>query len=320
MFRLEKSHFTSKDVKMKTEIYATIDVGSNSILLYIAEKDEQGHWTPVMDRVEVTRLAEGLQATGFLKAEAMKRTVRALSGFMALAKEQGAVQVAAVGTMCLRAAKNAGDFLQQVKNECGLTVKVISGEEEARLSFLGVKSGMNLSRGRFVIFDIGGGSTEFIFAKGEHIERKFSINIGAAGLTEKYLISNPVTKEELAMMLNAVQASFADFEADGKVDALIGIGGTLTTMGAVLHQVAVYDPDIIHGYVLSLAEIERQLELYRSKTIEARKAIVGLQPERADVILAGAGIVRTILKKFGVDAVTISDRGVRHGLMMDRFG
>ncbi|MBU1936285.1 Ppx/GppA family phosphatase, partial [bacterium] len=204
--------------------------------------------------------------------------------------------------------------------ECGLAIEVISGEEEARLSFLGVKSGMNLSRGRFVIFDIGGGSTEFIFAKGEHIERKFSINIGAAGLTETYLISNPVTKEELAMMLNEVQAAFADFEADGNVDALIGIGGTLTTMGAVLHRLDVHKPDIIHGYVLSLVEIERQLELYRSKTIEARKTIVGLQPERADVILAGVGIVRTILKKFAVDAVTISDRGVRHGLMIERFG
>ena len=300
--------------------YATIDVGSNSILLHIAEKDERGHWQAVIDRVEMTRLGEELQATGSLKPEAIDRTARALKDFIALVKKQGVAQVAAVGTMCLRVAKNAGDFLQKVKDECSLTIEVIPGEEEARLSYLAVKSGIGLSEGRLVIFDVGGGSTEFIFAKGEHIERKLSINIGAAGLTEKYLISNPVIKKELAMMLNVVQAAFADFELDGKPDTLIGIGGTMTTMGAVLHQLAVYEPDVIQGSVLSLAEIERQMELYRSKTIEERKFIVGLQPKRADVILAGVGIIYTILRKFSVDSATISDRGIRHGLMVDRFG
>ncbi len=299
--------------------YATIDVGSNSILLHIAEKDERGHWQPVMDKVEMTRLGEELQATGSLKPEAMDRTARALKGFMALVKEQGVAQVAVVGTMCLRVAKNAGDFLQKVKDECGLTIEVIPGEEEARLSYLAVKSGIGLSEGRLVIFDVGGGSTEFVFAKGEYIERKFSINIGAAGLTEKYLISNPVIKEELATMLNVVQATFADFEFDGKPDTLIGVGGTMTNIGAVMHQLAVYKPDVIQGFVLSLTEVERQLELYRSKTIEERKAIVGLQPKRADVILAGVGIIYTILKKFGVNSATISDRGIRHGLIVDRF-
>ncbi len=304
---------------MKTEVYATIDVGSNSVLLHIAAKNEQGYWEPVMDKVEVTRLGEELQATGFLKHGAMSRTARALKSFMALINKQGVAQVAAVGTMCLRVAKNAGDFLQQIKDECGLTIEVISGEEEARLSYLAVKSGIGLSEGRLVIFNVGGGSTEFIFAKGEYIERKFSINIGATGLTEKYLISNPVTEEELATMLNAIRTTFAKFETDGNVDTLIGIGGTMTTMGAVLHKLSVYDPDVIQGCVMRLAEVERQLELYRSKTIKERKAIVGLQPGRADVILAGVGIVWMVLKKFGADVVTISDRGVRHGLLVDRF-
>ena len=300
--------------------YAAIDVGSNSVLLHIAEKDKQGHWQAVIDRVEVTRLGEELQAAGFLKLEAMERTARALKDFMTLVKGEGVAQVAAVGTMCLRTAKNADDFLQKVKDECGLSIEVIPGEEEARLVFLAVKSRIGLSEGRFVIFDVGGGSTEFVFARGEHIERRFSINIGTAGLTEKYLKSDPVIKEELATMLNVVQAAFADFELDRKPDTLIGIGGTMTTMGAVKHQLTVYEPDIIQGSVLHLTEIERQLELYRLKTIEQRKTIVGLQPKRADVILAGVGIIYTIVKKFGVDSVTISDRGIRHGLMMDRFG
>ena len=300
--------------------YAAIDIGSNSVLLLIAEKDLHGHWQTLVDKVDVTRLSEGLQATGVLKAESINRTARAVKNFVRLIRKQGVTQVAAVGTMCLRTAKNARDFLQKVEDECGLAIEIISGEEEARLSYFAVKTGIGLSEGKHVIFDIGGGSTEFIFVEGERIERIFSINIGAAGLTEKYLISDPVTKEELATMLKVVRDAFSDFEFDEKPDTLIGIGGTITTIGAVKHRLTFYQPDIVHGDILHLTEIERQLELYLLRPIEERKTIVGLQAERADVILAGVGIVRTVLEKLGVDEVMISARGIRHGLLADKFG
>lgn len=299
--------------------YAAIDVGSNSILLYIAEKDEQGRWTTLVDTGEITRLGEGLQVTDSLRPEAMERTIHAITDFMGLIRKHNVEHVAAVGTMCLREAKNSAEFLHKVKDECNLAIEVISGEEEARLSCLAVKSGLKKLEGRFVIFDVGGGSTEFTFGNGGNVEHKLSINIGAIALTEKYLISNPVTKGELDTLLEAVEKAFTDFKAEREVHALIGMGGTMTNIGAVMHKLAVYNSDVIHGSVAPFSEIERQMELYRSKTLDERKAIVGLQPKRADVILAGVGIAYIIMKKFGVESVTISDRSIRHGLLFDRF-
>jgi exopolyphosphatase/guanosine-5'-triphosphate,3'-diphosphate pyrophosphatase len=299
--------------------YAAIDIGSNSVLMVVAESNGHGHLEELADEGEISRLGEGLQATGFLKPEAMERTIRVLSRFVQVAEDYNVDAIAAVGTMCLREAKNADVFLQTAKLECGLTVEVISGEEEARLAYLAAKHGLNIRDGRFVIFDIGGGSTEFIFGKGEQITRRFSLNLGAIGLTEKYLTSDPVTKEQLARLLEVVAASLDDIVLEGKVAALFGMGGTLTTLGAVMHVLVIYQPEVIHGTVLRFSEVERQMELYRSRTVEQRKGIIGLQSGRADIILAGVGIVYCLMKKLGVDSAIISDRGVRHGLLLDRF-
>lgn len=300
--------------------YATIDVGSNSVLIHIAEKSAGGKWKILDDQVEISRLGESLQATGELQKNAMDRTVQALADFMKLAEKYQVEQVAAVGTMALRVARNSADFIQRVKDVCDLQVEVIHGEDEARLSYLAVKSGIGLAQGNLVIFDVGGGSTEFIFGEGDKIQDRFSRNIGALRLTEQILKSDPVTPEELAEVLKTIESEFADLKIPEKVDALVGMGGTITNLAAVKHQLAKYNPDIIQGSVIELAEIERQMEMYRSQTIEERKKNIGLQPKRADVILAGCSIINIIMKKMGVSQFTVSDRGVRHGLMVDRFG
>lgn len=299
--------------------YATIDVGSHSILMHVAGRDEQGHWKVIADKTKITRLGEGLQPGGSLKPDAMDRTVKALRAFMQSARRHRVDLVAAVGTMCLRTAKNTDVFLQRVKRECGLTIEVISGDEEARLAYIAARSGIGLSEGRFAIFDVGGGSTEFIFGNGGQVGHMVSIDIGAMTLTERYLTSDPVRNEEWERLLRAVAASSADLGMEGEVDALVGMGGTVTNVGAVMHGMSVYEPDRIQGSVLPLAEVERQIDLYRSKTIKERKAIVGLQPQRAHVILAGVGILHAIMKKFRVDSTVISDWGIRHGLMVDQF-
>jgi len=299
--------------------YAAIDIGSNSVLMYVAEYNQDGRWKTLADRGESPRLGEGLQATGLLKPEAMERTIEVLSRFVQVAKDYRVDSIVAVGTMCLREARNADAFLQRAQKECGLSVEVISGEEEARLAYLSAKHGLNLNDSRFVIFDIGGGSTEFIFGRGERITRRLSLNLGAIGLTEKYLTSDTVTKEQLAELLSVIAASLDNIVLEGEVIAPVGIGGTMTTIGAVMHRLTIYDPEVVHGTVLRFSEVERQMELYRSRTVEARKSIIGLQPGRADIILAGVGIVYCLMKKLGVDSAIISDRGVRHGLLLDRF-
>jgi exopolyphosphatase/guanosine-5'-triphosphate,3'-diphosphate pyrophosphatase len=249
----------------------------------------------------------------------MERNVKAISDMAQKTREHGVNEIVAVGTMGLRTAHNAQEFVTRVNDACGVTVEIIPGEEEARLAYLAVKSGVGLKEGRLVIFDTGGGSTEFIVGKGDQIKKQFSLNVGAVHYTENMLCSDPVTQAEVDQTAAAIEKDFTDLTFVETVDALVGMGGTVTNLSAVKHQLASYDPDVIQGSVLELTEIERQITMYQAKTIAERKEIVGLQPKRADVILAGTLIVRAIMSKAGVASFTVSDRGLRHGLMYDRF-
>ena len=299
--------------------YAIIDIGTNSIKFHIAEKNDAGKWTVVLDTAEIARLGEGLRQSGKINEEAMDRNIAAISGMLARANKENVDQVVAVGTMALRTASNADDFVEKVKSTCGITVEIIPGEEEARLSYVAIRAGVGLSEGKLVIFDTGGGSTEFVFGKGEEIEKRYSLNVGAVQYTEQILQSDPVTDNEYTMAVEAIENDLAKLNSEANADALVGMGGTMTSLAAVRHEMAVYNPEVIQGSKLELADIERLIKMFKSKTIEERKQVVGLQPKRADVILAGAIIARTIMKKLGADYVTISDHGLRHGLIVDRF-
>ena len=297
-------------------IHAVVDIGTNSLKMHVA-KVSDGQTEVLGDFTEVTRLGEGLHETGALSAEAIARNVEAVASFQAKALELGAETVTAVGTMALRSASNTKAFTDAVRECCGLEVEVVPGEEEARLSYLAVLSGLGTGEGRVVVFDTGGGSTEFIFGDGEEILDRFSLDVGSRQPTEEFCKSDPVTEAELAAMLADLQTRFGRLKPG--VDSLVGMGGTVTSMGAVHHEMKVYDPDVIQGSTLTLTEIERQMEMYRSRTVEERRETVGLMPKRAEVILAGTAIVATVMRKLGADELTISDRGLRHGLFYDRF-
>jgi exopolyphosphatase/guanosine-5'-triphosphate,3'-diphosphate pyrophosphatase len=297
-------------------IHAVIDIGTNSIKMYVAAVRD-GRPDVLGDFTEVTRLGEGLHEAGKLSAEATARTVETIDSFRAKAVGLGAETIVAVGTMALRAAGNASDFTDAVRERCGLDVEVVPGEEEARLSYLAVLSGLGARDGRVVVFDTGGGSTEFIFGEGEEIRERFSLDVGSRRPTEEFCKSDPVTDSELAAMVAYLEGEFGRLRPG--VESLVGMGGTVTSLGAVHHQMEVYDPDVIQGSVLTLSEVERQAEMFRARTIAQRREVVGLMPKRADVILAGAAIVMTVMRRLGASELTISDRGLRHGLFYDRF-
>jgi len=300
--------------------YAVIDIGTNSIKFHVAEKNDHGKWSVVVDRAEIVRLGEGLQKTGEISSEAMTRNVQAIEDMVKEAKKMGVESIAAVGTMALRTARNADKFVEKVRQQSGVIIEILPGDEEARLSYQAVKSGMELADSKLAVFDIGGGSTEFILGEGDSIQKKFSLNIGAVRFTEEYLKSDPVTEEEYQQAVQAIEEALDGLIFEEKVNKLVGVGGAMTNLSAIKHKLPVYDSDIIQGSQLRLSDLKKQIELFKSKTIAERKQIIGLQPERADVILAGAIIVMIILKKAEVDFVTISDRGLRHGLIIDRFG
>jgi len=299
--------------------YAVIDVGTNSVKFNISKRRQDGSWQTLTDRAEITRLGEGLERTGEISPDAMARTVSAIAGMVSQAREAGAAAIAAVGTMGMRTARNSQQFIDEVEQRCGVRIETIPGQEEGRLAYLAVKAGLGLAEGSLAIFDTGGGSTQFTFGRGSNVEEQFSLNVGAVRFTEKYGLADAIAEEQLHVAMDAIASEFTRINGRPSPDALVGMGGAITNIAAVKHQLAKYDPDVIQGSVIERSEVERQIELYRSRSLEGRRAIIGLQPKRADVILAGACIVRIVMDKLGKDRLSVSDRGLRHGLLIDRF-
>jgi exopolyphosphatase / guanosine-5'-triphosphate,3'-diphosphate pyrophosphatase len=300
--------------------YAAIDVGTNSVKFHVGERRADRSWATVADRAEVTRLGEGLDESGSLRPEPIERTIAAIAGMAEEAQRDNAEAVAAVGTAGLRIAKNSADFVAAVKERCGVEIEVIGGEEEGRLAYLAATSGLELGKGPLAVFDTGGGSSQFTFGQGNDVGERFSVNVGAARFTERFGLDSAVSEETLAEAFEAIGGDLARLDGRPVPDALVGMGGAVTNLAAVKHQLTAYDGEVVQGTVLDLFEIDRQIELYRTSSADERNRIVGLQPQRAEVMLAGACIVRTVITKLGTESATVSDRGLRHGLLLDRFG
>jgi exopolyphosphatase / guanosine-5'-triphosphate,3'-diphosphate pyrophosphatase len=300
--------------------YAVVDVGTNSVKFHLAERAADGAWRQLVDRAEVTRLGEGLDDSGRLQPAPMERTVDAIAAMADEARHRGAEAIAAVGTAGLRAAANSAEFVQAVQARCGIRVEVISGEEEARLAFLAATSGIERVNGSLVVFETGGGSTQFTFGQEERVEEQFSVPVGAVRFTEQFGLDGLVDDGTTAAALDAIAADLASLDGRPTPAALVGMGGAVTNLAAVKHELVTYDPEIVQGSVLDLGDLDREIELFRTRSAEERRAIVGLQPKRAEVILAGACVVRTVLGKLGRESLVVSDRGLRHRLLVERFG
>jgi len=301
------------------ERYAVIDAGTNSIKFHIGERDRDGRWRTVVDRAELTRLGEGLARQGVISDAALERAAIAVAGMAEEAKRQGVRAIAAVGTAGLRIAANAREVVDAIQGRAGVRIEVISGDEETRLAYLAAKAGLGLKTGTLVVFDTGGGSSQFTFGHDSSVDERFSVDVGAVRYTERYGLDGAVSLDTLHQAMAAISADLSRIAGRPAPDTLVAMGGAVTNIAAVRHGLATYDPAIVQGTILDRTEIDRQIELYRSRDAEARRAIVGLQPKRAEVILAGACIVRTVMEKLGKERLTVSDRGLRHGVLAERF-
>jgi exopolyphosphatase/guanosine-5'-triphosphate,3'-diphosphate pyrophosphatase len=300
--------------------YAVVDVGTNSVKFHLAERAADGRWRQLVDRAEVTRLGEGLDDSGRLQQEPMERSIAAIVGMAEEARAQGAEEIAAVGTAGLRAAANSADFVDAAHTRCGVRVEVIGGDEEARLSYLAATDGIGPVDGSLVVFETGGGSTQFTFGREDRIDEQFSIDVGAVRFTERFGLDGPVDEGTLAAALDAIAGELGSLEGRPLPDALVGMGGALTNLAAVKHELATYDPELVQGTVLDLGKLDRQIEMFRTRSAEERREIVGLQPKRAEIILAGACVVRAVLVALRRESLVVSDRGLRHRLLVERFG
>ncbi|MBD9373798.1 Ppx/GppA family phosphatase [Rhizobium sp. ARZ01] len=302
------------------ERFAVIDVGTNSVKLHVGERDSTGSWRTIVDRAELTRLGEGLEKSGEIAPEAAARTASAIEDMSDEAKRNGVRAIAAVGTAGLRIARNSAAVLDMIRTRTGISIEVIPGADEGRLAYLAVKAWLRMPEGALAVFDTGGGSTQFTFGQGSRVDEQFSVNVGAVRYTERFGLAGTVAPDVLRDTFAAITADLSRIEGRPSPDVLVAMGGAITNIAAVKHSLDRYDADIVQGTVLDRAEIDRQIEMFRLRNAEERRTIVGLQPKRADVILAGACVVRTVMDMLGQNSLTVSDRGLRHGVLVERFG
>ena len=304
---------------MSSRRFGFIDIGTNTILGLIAELKNDGSFDVLDDLAEITRLGEGVQRTGRISPEGEERSLKVLRCYLERFESLNVEAIMAVGTSALRDARNSAEVRGRFKEQLGFDVRVISGDEEAAYSFLAVQRGLPLNRRELLVVDVGGGSTEFIRGSEAGVSQAVSINIGSVRLTEQFLHSDPVQTKECEKMRLAIERELAllprQWLKDSSILTLVGIAGTFTTLSAVEKKLARYAHGEVHGSRLTLGEVRRQVALYQGKTIAERKAIDGLEPKRADVILAGATLIERTMTVFHLQQAIVSDQGVRYGLL-----
>ena len=293
---------------------ASIDIGTNTILLLIAEVDQK-KMKPLFEAETVVRLGKGLQKNGIISDEAMKRGFQTLTQYLGRCQTMGVQKIFAIGTSVLREAKNSEDFLRMIKEKLDLSIEVISGKEEAQLSFLAVARDLKELKKSTLVIDVGGGSTEFILGKGDHITQWVSLPLGSVRFTEQFLLSDPVQEREWEQMEMEIRKLLITIPHPQKPLVMVAVGGTATTLASVEQGLKEFIPEKIHRFVLKKQALKNQLHLYRSKTISERRKIPGLAAARADLILAGGAILYMAMEELKCESVLISCHGVRYGLL-----
>lgn len=302
-------------------IIAGIDIGTNTLRLLISEIGKH-HFKEIHSERMITRLGEGLSGSGRLTHNAVARAVSTLKDFRTIIDRFMINEVVIAATSAVREAENRQYFIDLVKKETGFDIEVISGEEEARRTFLGILHGLDKGIHNIVAIDIGGGSTELICGRGGEIISRVSIDLGVVKLTEMYIKSDPILPSEFTSMVSEIKekirnASLKLGNTAGSI--LVGTAGSITTLAAIDQKMEAYNPLRINNCILNLAAIRLILSDLVSKSIKERMTIKGLEPGREDIIVAGAAILITIMEEMGHDSLVVSDYGLREGLIIDAY-
>lgn len=300
-----------------TKLRAIIDIGTNSVRLFIAELYNGYINKKYLKLMEITRLGEDVDKNGFLKDEAIERTVNVLKNYKNIIDNYKITNIKVCATSATRDSSNKDIFINKVKKETDLNIECISGEQEGTYCFNGILSEIDNNK-KFIAIDIGGGSTEIIIGNKENIEFIKSFNFGSVRLKEKFF-KNENYKENIAKMekfvynmLNETELKHINFDEY----ELIGVAGTVTTQVSVLKRLKEYDTNEIHNYLLTIDEIEKNLNLFMSKSIDERKEIIGLHPKRAEVIVSGTLILKILLKYFNKRVILVSENDILEGIMI----
>jgi exopolyphosphatase / guanosine-5'-triphosphate,3'-diphosphate pyrophosphatase len=291
---------------------AVIDAGTNSSRLLVADV-AGGRVTPVERRSTVTRLGRGVDLTGRLSAEAVEDACAAIGEYVALLRELGAERVDAIATSAVRDAENGGAFLAELRERFALSARVLDGEEEARLTYLGATS-ENPPAEPTLVIDIGGGSTELIVGTGAEISFHTSMQAGVVRHSERHIGSDPPTAVELESLAADVRGLIETAVGNrARATAGIAVAGTPTSLAAIELGLEPYDPTRVHGHVLALPEIQRMLSRLASAPLAERVEIPGMHPDRAPTIVAGVVILVEAMRAFGLERIEVSEHDILYG-------
>lgn len=295
---------------------AAIDIGSNSLLLLVVGDDG----AILHDEAQVVGLGKGLKDRGVFRPDRMEAALAGLTAYAARAAELGVPpeKIRAVATSASRRALNAATFYHQVAKATGIKVEVISGEEEARLTWIGSVHGIELPPGPAMVVDPGGGSTEVILGEGNVIRERVSLEIGTVRLTEQFIGYDMVEAAAFARLRDAVEQATAALVLPTPPRSVVAVAGTATTLAACELGLDTYDPARVHGFTLTIGAIRTWIDRLLAATPVQRRAMVRASPERADTLLAGAVILQSVLGRARRQSIRISDHGLRYGLLAGR--
>jgi exopolyphosphatase/guanosine-5'-triphosphate,3'-diphosphate pyrophosphatase len=273
-----------------------------------------------MDAGEATRLGRGLQKGGQLDPLSVKKSIAALKHFCSLCEQEEVKEIACVGTNALRMAADADAFIREIQRECNISPRIISEEDEARLSYLSVQKDLLMPHDA-VVMDVGGGSTEYIFRREEDSPDQLhtiSLPLGAVCLTEQFLLHDPPSHDEVKKLRAEINKTLHRIPSRLEGE-LVGIGGTAVTLGAMHLGLDEFNGEKIHALHLTIGDLRDQIKELQEKDPAARKQVQGLPPDRADIILAGAMIILATMERLRKDALQISSHGLRYGLFYQSF-
>ena len=302
---------------------AVADLGTNSTRLLVADVSADGTLTQLERHTEVTRLGEGVDASGRLSGEAADRVCAALERYREIAAAAGAERTIAVATSAVREAENGTELADRVR-ALSFDIRVIDGDEEARLTFLGAtshRSGIEHSDTSTLVIDIGGGSTELVTGRPGHAPNfHVSTRLGSVRQTERHLQSDPPRHSELEALAEEARdilSAATEEEIRSGIANGIAVAGTPTSLAAIDQELVPYDPERVDGYVLNLAAVERMLAMLALLPVDQRREVKGLHPERAPTIVAGVAILVEAMRLFGLEEIEVSEADILDGAALD---
>lgn len=291
---------------------AIIDIGTNSVRLLMAEKDEKGEWKTLRKELRSTRLGEGMTDKATIGQGAKERTLSAVGEFTAMAKLEGAEDIFAYGTSIMRDASNGEEFADEVTAASGVPVRILSGKEEAYYSYIGAAgtSGVITS-----VVDIGGGSTEICVGFGTDVGARHSFRLGCVRCSKQFDTTTARGRAELKKHCFMLFRETDLMESMRNVKRWIGVGGTVTSLASMLQELEVYDSAKVQDYVIHPEDVSKILEKLSKMSYDDKCHMKGLLPSRADIIVAGVVILDSLMEYFALSEITVSDRDLSEGLL-----